>query len=134
MNESLIDTDILSFYFRGHPAVVSNFHNYLDHHEQINISIITYFEVLGGLKFKNAQVQIKEFETFISNNNIIHLTEQSTVIATDIYAELRKLGITIGTSDLLIAGIALENELTLVTNNQKHFSPIQKLRTENWTK
>jgi tRNA(fMet)-specific endonuclease VapC len=49
----------------------------------------------------------------------------------DVYADLRLNGITIGTSDILIAGIAIENELTLVTNNEKHYEPIRDLRIEN---
>lgn len=49
-----------------------------------------------------------------------------------IYAELRQNGITIGTSDILIAGIAIENGLTLITNNEKHYEPIQALKIENW--
>ena len=134
MKESLLDTDILSFYFKGNAKVVSNFQSYLENHEQINISIITYFEILGGLKFKNAITQINEFDIFVDNNNLIHLTEQSIVISTDIYAELRKKGTTIGTSDLLIAGIAIENDLVLVTNNEKHFSLIKNLKTKNWSK
>lgn len=134
MKESLLDTDILSFYFKGNAKVVSNFQSYLENHEQINISIITYFEILGGLKFKNAITQINEFDIFVDNNNLIHLTEQSVVISTDIYAALRKKGTTIGTSDLLIAGIAIENDLVLVTNNEKHFSLIKNLKTKNWSK
>jgi len=34
----------------------------------------------------------------------------------------------------LIAGIAIENEMTLVTNNDSHFERIPGLKTENWKK
>ncbi len=34
--------------------------------------------------------------------------------------------------DILITGIAIENEMTLVTNNDKHFGRIPGLNTENW--
>lgn len=36
--------------------------------------------------------------------------------------------------DLLIAGIAIENEMTLVTNNENHFGRILGLQIENWKK
>lgn len=134
MNESLIDTDILSFYFKGEPKVAVQFRNYLQEFDVIHISIITYYEILGGLKFKNAGKQIVEFETFVINNTIIHISEDSANISSDIYADLRKRGITIGTSDILIAGIAIENDLTLVTNNEKHYEPIRGLKIENWRK
>jgi tRNA(fMet)-specific endonuclease VapC len=134
VTESLIDTDILSFYFKGDSKVVAKFNDYLKEFDVINVSIITYYEILGGLKFKKADRQIKEFEEFVSNNTIIHISEQSAKLSGDIYADLRQKGITIGTSDILIAGIAIENELTLVTNNERHYESIKGLKIENWKK
>ena len=134
MTESLVDTDILSFYFKGDSKVFDKFNDYLKEFDVINVSIITYYEILGGLKFKKADRQIKEFEEFVSNNTIIHISEQSAKLSGDIYADLRQKGITIGTSDILIAGIAIENELTLVTNNERHYESIKGLKIENWKK
>lgn len=134
MTESLVDTDILSFYFKGDQKVVDKFNDYLREFDVINISIITYYEILGGLKFKNAERQIKEFEEFVTNNTIIHISEESAKISGDVYADLRLKGITIGTSDILIAGIAIENELTLITNNERHYESIKGLKIENWKK
>jgi tRNA(fMet)-specific endonuclease VapC len=134
VTESLVDTDILSFYFKGDQKVVDKFNHYLREFDVINISIITYYEILGGLKFKKAEKQLKEFEEFVLNNTIIHISEESAKISGDIYATLRQKGFTIGTSDILIAGIAIENELTLVTNNERHYEAIQGLKIENWKK
>ncbi len=130
----MVDTDILSFYFKGDPIVLEHFNDYLKEFDGINISIITYYEILGGLSFKKAQKQIKEFEEFVNNNTLIHISEESARISSSIYADLRQRGFTIGTSDILIAGIAIENELTLITNNEKHYEPIQKLQIKNWKK
>jgi tRNA(fMet)-specific endonuclease VapC len=132
VSEVLIDTDILSFYFRGDIGLRNKFDQYLKEFDQINISIITYYEILAGLKFKEAAKQLQQFEEFSTSNSIIHLTEESAQISAEIYSDLRKSGVTIGTSDLLIAGIALENDLILITNNEKHYSPIRNLRVENW--
>ena len=134
MTEALVDTDILSFYFKGDQKVVQRFDEYLKEFDQINISIITYYEIIGGLKFKTAEKQIRDFEEFIDNNNIIHISEESAKISGAIYADLRLKGITIGTSDILIAGISMENGLSLVTNNEKHYEAIQGLKIENWKK
>ena len=134
MTEALIDTDILSFYFKGDPTVIDKFRDYLKEFDQINISIITFYEIVGGLKHKKADRQILEFEEFVSNNNIIHISEDSARQSAEVYADLKLRGITIGTSDILIAGIALDNELTLITNNEKHYSPIRGLKIENWKK
>ena len=134
MTETLVDTDILSFYFKGYPKVIQQFNEYLNEFDQVNISIITYYEVLGGLRFKRAEKQIRDFEKFVDYNNIIHISEESAKISGDIYADLKQRGITIGTSDILIAGIAIENGLTLITNNEKHYETIQGLKIENWKK
>jgi tRNA(fMet)-specific endonuclease VapC len=45
-------------------------------------------------------------------------------------AELRRKGQLIG--DLLIASVAVSNNLTLVTNNTRHFERISELSLENW--
>lgn len=49
-----------------------------------------------------------------------------------IKSELKKVGETVNDSDLLIASIAIDNNLCLVTNNEKHFNRIQDLVIENW--
>ena len=134
VTESLVDTDILSFYFKGDTKVIERFTKYLREFDLINISLITYYEVTAGLKFKKAEKQLRDFEEFIRNNTIIHISEESAKISAEIYAELRQNEITIGTSDILIAGIALENGLTLITNNEKHYEPIEGLKIENWKK
>jgi tRNA(fMet)-specific endonuclease VapC len=134
VTEAILDTDILSFYFKGDIKVVEKAKAYLREYDQFNISIITYYEIIGGLKFKRANAQLKEFEEFISINNIIHISEGSAQISAEVYANLRFKGITTGTSDILIAGIAIENDLTLITNNERHFEVIPELKIENWKK
>ena len=52
----------------------------------------------------------------------------------DIYSRLRQDGTLIDDIDLLIAGIAIENEMALVTNNENHFKRIPGLKIENWKK
>ena len=54
--------------------------------------------------------------------------------AAEIYANLRKKGQSIGHTDCLIAGIALTNNLQLVTNNIDHFKRIKGLEIVNWLK
>ena len=134
MKESLIDTDILSYYFRGNPEVVSRFNMYLDNFDRINISLITYFEILSGLLVKDSKGKLKMFESFCSTSTIINPTVLSASIAAQTVARLHKNGTIIGNQDILIAATAIENNLILVTNNEKHFSRIENLEIENWTK
>ena len=134
MNRALIDTDILSYYFKGHDIVLDNFKKYLDQYDLIEISLITYYEIVGGLLAKNALKQLTVFEDFVLENLVIPMTESSAKISAELYSTLRQSGNNVDDIDLLIAGIAIENEMTLVTNNEKHFDKIPGLAIMNWSK
>ena len=73
------------------------------------------------------------FLEFVSKNSVLPLTEQSVTISAEIYAELRKEGKPVDDIDLLIAGIAVANNLVLVTHNQSHFGRIGRLEVEDWS-
>jgi tRNA(fMet)-specific endonuclease VapC len=63
---------------------------------------------------------------------VIPLTENSVRISSDIYAALRQSGNSVDDIDLLIAGIAIENEREFITNNTRHFGKIPGLKIGNW--
>ena len=132
MNRALIDTDILSYYFKGDKQVCKHFESYLKEWEIIEISIVTFYEIESGLRAKNAQKQLEQFEQFTTDNLVIPVTEKSASISAKLYAQLKQKGTMIDDIDLLIAGIAIENDMVLVTNNQKHFCRIEGLKVENW--
>lgn len=134
MNRALIDTDILSYYFKGDKTVIKNFEIYLNHYDLIEISIITYYEIVGGLLAKNALKQLSIFENFVVDNLVIPMTENSAKISAELYSTLRQSGSTVDDIDLLIAGVAIDNDMTLVTNNENHFNRIPGLKIDNWSK
>ncbi|MBL8950099.1 MAG: type II toxin-antitoxin system VapC family toxin [Myxococcaceae bacterium] len=47
-------------------------------------------------------------------------------------ADLRRAGREIGVADTMIAAIALEHDLTVVTRNVRHFSRIKGLKVARW--
>ena len=134
MKPTLVDTDILSEFLRGTEIVVDNAKKYLESYDSINFSIITYYEILNGLLYKDARKQLKRFSDFAELNKILPLTLSATKQAAEIYANLRKKGQPIGHTDCLIAGIALTNNLQLVTNNLDHFKRIKGLEIVSWLK
>jgi len=134
MNRVLVDTDILSYYLKGDKIVVGNFENYLKHFDIIEISIITYYEIVGGLLARNALKQLGVFEDFIAENLVLPMTDASANISAELYSTLRKNGNPVDDIDLFIAGIAIENDMVLVTNNESHFCRIPGLKIENWKK
>ena len=134
MKSSLLDTDILSEFFRGNLKVISKVDEHLQKYGFVSLSIITYYEILNGLLYKDAKKQLKKFHDFVELNKILPLSIRAAKIAAENYADLRKKGNPIGHTDTLIAGIARANNLQLVTNNTKHFKRIKGLEIANWTK
>ncbi len=134
MNPSMLDTDILSEFLRGNSKVIAKVDDYLKEYGFINLSIITYYEILNGLLYKDARKQMIKFEKFVALNKVIPLTMRMAKTAAVIQADLRKKGTVIGHTDTLIAGIAITSKLQLVTNNTIHFKRIKGLEIENWTK
>lgn len=134
MKPSMLDTDILSEFFRGNLIVIEKVDEHLKEYGFISLSIITYYEILNGLLYKDAKKQLSKFEDFVALNKVIPLTMRMAKIAANIQADLRKKGTEIGHTDTLIAGTAIANELQLVTNNTNHFNRIKGLEIANWTK
>jgi len=130
----MLDTDILSEFLRGNPKVVAKVDEHLVQFGFINLSIITYYEILNGLLYKDAKKQLKSFDEFVELNKVIPLTLPMAKRAAIIQADLRKSGSEIGHTDTLIAGIATTSELQLITNNVNHFKRIKGLEIANWTK
>jgi len=134
MNRVLIDTDILSYYFKGDELVVKNFEKYLQTYDLLEISLLTYYEITSGLLSKNALKQLNIFDDFVAGNIVIPVTEKSARISSELYSVLRQNGNIVDDIDLLIAGVAIENDMILVTNNENHFARIPGLKIQNWKK
>lgn len=134
MNELLLDTDTISLFLRNDPKVMSKAKSYLSYFRGFTFSTITRFEVLRGLKIKDAQNQLARFQTVCDNSRILNLNDAIIVKAADIYADLYKRGQIISDADILIAATAIENNLAIVTNNENHFNRITGLQILNWNK
>ncbi len=68
------------------------------------------------------------FSQFIS----LPFDDNAAAIAGQVRAQLDVAGTPIGSNDLLIAAIALSNDLTLVTHNTREFGRINGLKYEDW--
>jgi tRNA(fMet)-specific endonuclease VapC len=129
---SLLDTDILSELFKCNKSVKARAAIYISEHTSLTISHITKYEILKGLKSKKAEKQIEAFDKFCANNSILPITDEVIVKAAGIYADLREKGSIISDADILVAAIAIINNLVLITNNINHFSRIEGLLLDNW--
>jgi tRNA(fMet)-specific endonuclease VapC len=101
----------------------------------ILISAITAAELRYGVAKSARQKQNREkFENFLSRFEIVDFDGDAATAYGSLRATLENAGTPIGPLDTLIAAHALSLECTLVTNNEKEFQRVPRLRVKNWTK
>lgn len=126
-----LDTNIVSEVLRKNPVVNQRLQNELDNGNKVYISSIVYYEIVRGLKAAGASNKLKGFMKIYPVLAKLPLDMKSIEKAVDIYVDLHK-GNQIEDNDIYIAAIAMANDCTLVTANEKHFSRINNLKYENW--
>lgn len=132
---ALLDSDTLSEVIKGRDhQVLRHARDYLLEHGFFRFSIITRYEVLRGLRAKDAARQIREFLESCRASIVYPMTEEVIDRAAEIYSELWKKGQLISDADTLIAATALLQDLAVVTGNEDHFRRIPGLRVINWRK
>jgi tRNA(fMet)-specific endonuclease VapC len=96
------------------------------------LSIISAAELWEGVYFsrdqKRSQVML---EAFLSGVTILNLDEEVCKRFGHLRGSMRKRGQVMGDFDLLIAATALRHNLTLLTNNRKHFAGIAGLQIQS---
>lgn len=133
MQPALIDTDILSRFFRRDPRVVMRFSEYTRHFDRIAFSIVTYYEILSGLQHRDAHRQLAVFMDFSAEHQILPLNQEAADHAARLYAATRKAGTPVDDMDILIAGIALAHDRVVITHNTTHFGMLPGVTVEDWT-
>lgn len=133
MNLKILDTNTISYYFRGVPEVVKQ----LQQHAPTDLGIpsIVEYELRYGLlrlPAKAAQPRLAALNVLLQPMQRLAFDAECSVIATQIRSKLETQGQPIGPHDLLIAATALRHQGTLVTRNLREFSRIPKLRCINW--
>ena len=106
--------------------------DYLEFFDRLTINIISYYEILRGLKDLGDEEKLRGFEEFIQENELISIRKETIEKAAEIYAYLKKEGNLIEDADILMAAIAIVEDLVLITNNISHFKRVKGLETENW--
>jgi len=86
MDAALLDTDTLNEVLKRKNAnVVQHAADYLAQHGQFAISSITRYELLRGLKEKNAASQLARFQSFCQNTTILPVIDDILEEAVDLW-------------------------------------------------
>ena len=132
MAKLLLDSDILIYFLKGHTQVVEKIASHDP--EDLLTSRINYTELLYGA-YNSARVEnnLQIILPFLENFEILEFDKSASEIFAREKARLKKGGIMIADMDLMIASIAMANDVALVTNNVRHFERIKNLTLIRWT-
>ena len=127
-----LDTCVISDFVKGHQNVQAILKRHKPH--ELAISTITLMEIEYGLALNlQRKKKIQPIITALLDKiSLIPYQQQAAETTAQIRAQLKQQGKPIGPYDIMIAGVALSQNLTLVTSNTKEFERIIGLKLENW--
>ncbi|GAA6619017.1 PIN domain-containing protein [Scytonema sp. NUACC26] len=100
------------------------------------ISTITVLEIVKGWHKLQREDKIQQLFAEIINIEVLALEMSDAQLAGRIYADLERTGQPIGLADAMIAAIAVQKNLILVSGNLSHYQRIQELnyslKLDNW--
>ena len=118
----IFDTDYLIKILRNDNKTMTHLKELLEQPSELFITHVTLWELYQGV-YKSSRIKynLKQTEELIQFFTIIPFTQAIAKRFGFLINDLRKKGTPIGVMDILIASIALENNLPLVTDNRSHF-------------
>lgn len=127
----VLDTDTIIYFLKGDPQVVKKV-LHLDS-KSIHTTIINHSELLfGAHNSAHIEKNLKKISQFLNAVSILPYNQDASQKFVQLKASLKAKGKLIADMDLMIASICLGQNITLVTNNSRHFERIPHLKITNW--
>lgn len=128
----LLDTNSCIGYLNGSSIGVLRRLQALHSQDVAVCSVVKAELFYGSMRSNNPAGSLAQQQDFLNRFISFPFDDQSAVIYGQIRAQLAASGTPIGPNDLLIASIALANNLILVTHNTREFRRVEGLRLEDW--
>jgi predicted nucleic acid-binding protein len=127
VNKALLDTDILSEIGKGiDRTVLGHAAAYLQAFGRYTLSAVTVAEIIWGLEKRQSVRRVNAFRASLRSMDVLPFADAAD-LAGRIGAALDRIGQPIGLADTMIAAIALEHGLELVTGNTSDFERVRQL-------
>jgi predicted nucleic acid-binding protein len=117
----VLDTSFLIDYFRDREL-----ESYLPEGEKAVVTVISYYEIMAGIKRLRSKNEERFFQHFFGTVEILGIDTPAAEIASDITAKLSGLGIQVNAFDVLIAGAAIANRASSIITADQDFGEIAK--------
>ena len=127
----LLDTDTVIYIMKGHPTVEENLKR--NPNAPVKLCAITLMELYyGAFKSQKVSSNLAKIRTVEGALEILPVGQEVVEIFGLEKAKLERRGTSLEDFDLVLGCCALAHNLTLVTNNVKHFKKMEGLRVVNW--
>lgn len=125
MANYLLDTTVIIDCLRGRKETVDFLTQISSDGSVVGCCAINIAEVCAGMRENERQVTKK----FLDSLEYYEITRDLAELAGGYKREYTEKGLTLSLSDVMIAAVAISNNLTLVTDNLRHY-PMPELNTK----
>lgn len=126
----LLDTNICSAHFRRPGGLA---HRFLQYGGGLYIPTIVLGELYAGANHvADPTPLLVKIDELLQDVQILDFDHAAARQFGRVRGTLLRQGVSVPTVDLMIAAVALANDLTLVTHNTADFRHIQDLRLDDW--
>lgn len=128
-----LDTDILIEYLRGNKEIVAKLTNFYNNGFGLFTTFVNICELYKGVYLsKNKDKEEADIDILLYTVKPIEMDQHSCIFFGKEWNRLQKTGKQTQLLDLIIASVAVINNLTLITRNKKHYENIDSLKVEEW--
>ncbi len=128
----LLDTNACIKYLNGRSERIRKNLESRKPEEMVVCSVVKAELYYGAMKSAKPKKNIERISRFLDAFVSLPFDDHAADAYGQIRAKLEKSGTPIGPNDLLIAAIAISNDVTLVTNNVEEFARVDGLALEDW--
>lgn len=128
-----LDSNTISYYFRGDPLVVSRLQALPP--SEVAVPAVVIYELRYGLlrlPAAAAQPRLDALDKLLRPLQVLAFDAACANEAASIRCALERQGLPIGAHDVLIAATALSHRAQLVTRNEREFARVPGLQVVNW--
>ena len=120
----LLDSDVIISYLRGLKKTVVSVDHLFSIGSILGCCPVNITEVYAGMR----ESERSKTEKFINSLRFFSINREVAKLAGNIIYEYRSKGITLSSTDAMIAAVAIKNDFILITYNKKHY-PMNELKS-----